>query len=293
MIRLNINNSLKPKLPPIFSKLVALTAIFFLQTPLADGQSPALDTTPSSDSSSLPETISIEGKTLKALLTKAEELTNQNKTELAFELYTKIMTDSTLIEQIHMPSFHYNLALTAAKAQKNGLAVAYLSKALTSNPFDIDARFNLGVMRDRLNNGAGYGERYFSLSFLSPLLTHSPPGILLFLCSALLCILLLNALMFRKRWLFSLSLFWLLPVAFLTAYTFIENHDDIAVVIASSPVLRSGPSDSFPEILKIGEGSEVAILEKRKNWYKIEFALATNREEAIVGWVHEKNLLSI
>ncbi len=230
---------------------------------------------------------------LKTLLTSAEALIRENKTDNAFEVYTRIMTNSDLLEKVDFPKFHYNLAVTAAKTKKIGLAIAYLYKTIADSPFDWDARHNLKILKSEASNHSRYGQQYYSINFLRPVLEYTPPGTFLLLSSLALLIILLNALIFRHRMALVLSLLIFIPTTSIATYTAIEKYNDAGVVIADTPPLRSGPGDSFPEILQIGEGSEVSLLEKRKEWFKVEFSLATNPDEAIVGWLHEEDVLSL
>lgn len=280
------------KLPKIL--LISLSLLICLPVVSLAQDSQNEGTNLSSDSSPAGTVIAnIASNDIRTLLSKAEELITANKTEDAFAIYTKIMTSPDLIEQVDLAKFHYNLAINAAKSKRTGLAIAYLHKTLSTSPFDWDARHNLRILKDDAQNRSGYGQRFYSVGFLRYAIEYTPPGTFLFLSSLAILIILLNALVIRRRLIFVLALLFLIPAGSIAAFVTIEGQNELGVVIAKSPPLRSGPNDSFPEILQIGEGSEVSLIEKRKDWYKVEFSLVANPDEAIVGWIHEKDLLSL
>lgn len=273
-----------------YFQLVCISSLFLLASPLTGLSQESSTNTQATEEI---ESISVEGKSVKELLIAAEEFVSDQRFELAFQVYSKILENPSLLEKVDLSKFHYNLGVNAAKAKKVGLSIAYFNKTLYRSPLDWDARFNLDVMKTQANIRSGYGERYYTLPFLRPVLQNTPTGFFLVGTAVATLLILLSYAFLRNRWIMAIGIILFFPFGFLTTYSFIEGHDSVAIVISDTPVLRSGPSDSFPEILRIGEGSEVALIEKRKDWFKIEFALIANASEPIVGWLHQKDLLSV
>lgn len=186
------------------------------------------------------------------------------------------------------------ISWTHAKTGNLPAGYAFLLKASTLSPWDGDIKNNLDFVRKQLGpvvqniSPSGLVKQIPEEVFRLP--EHSWIFFtLFFLCLALSLRLWRTSLLGGQIICFSLSLVSL----FILGFYFAAGENQLYIVSAKDAKLRSGPSNSFPEIMAMDGGSMVRAGETRDGWSKLFFTVKNEKGRELVGWIDSRSLISI
>ena len=163
-------------------------------------------------------------------------------------------------------------------------------KAQHAAPLDSDIRYNLAIAKQKLSPNALAVVPAAWFSFSPPEL-HSLPKetwffVGLFLIFAAFFLRLLNMFMAGVKAFFLVAGLFLL----FGGLEYWQTAKPIAGTV--NPIkVKSGPDQTFPEIISLDGGALVNMEELRDKWRKIRFQIRGGQES--VGWVEDSQLLRI
>ncbi len=204
-------------------------------------------------------------------------------------------TADSLYQQILQAGYesaalYYNLGNTHYKMGHIGQAIFYYRKALHINPSDPDAQKNLKLARLKIVDKIELPPQFFLLVWWHKI-THNNSyrfyGKLFLLIWWLMFIWGTIYLVVRNsRWrqrirpiitVMAICLIFIGGIGY-AAYQ-VQEIQRTGVIISDIVTVRSAPEQNATELFILHEGSEVAIQEKRGNWYKIQLL------DGKSGWV--------
>lgn len=235
------------------------------------------------------------------LLFFAPSLGNAQNAPTARALYDqgKFQDALALIEKdgLKGAADYYNAGNCLFKLGRLGHALAYYEKANGLAPGNTDIAYNLELTKEELRKaGALPKSRSFWTGWFVPFsksFSEVWVNLVLTIATALVAWLAFRA---RKQGLklrqalsetrFATALgLWVICVALATA-TSVAQSTRLAAIVSENGVVRSGPSETFTELIRVPAGSKVEVLDdSREGWQQIRFSLGN------VGWIMEKDLL--
>jgi tetratricopeptide (TPR) repeat protein len=194
---------------------------------------------------------------------------------------------------------YYNAGNCLFKLGKLGLALAHYEKANALAPGHPDIQYNLELTSDMLaKSGSLPKDRSFWTGRVVPIARRIPSPVIFLamtLSSGLVAWFAYRTKRRRdraQRPLLSAPLLavvgsWLLVLA--GAYSFyLANSTQLGAVVGENAVMRSGPAQTFTELMPLPAGTKVEVLDdSREGWRQIRFSLGN------VGWIMEKDLLTL
>ncbi len=224
-------------------------------------------------------------------LSKADQAFQNAHFEEARDLYGSLLNDPISTDNA---AFYYNYGTALAKTGNMGAAYAFLEKALLLQPWDSDTRNNVEFVRKQLPAGALSTQASGIIKFIPEDFFHLPVRAWLLLALVSLFAILVARFSQRKaltaQWIFAPMLF--VSVLICSLY-WLENSSQLAIVSVKEAKLRSGPSNSFPEIMNMESGSIVRVGENREGWSKLYFSLSTDRSHEIIGWIDSRSVINL
>jgi tetratricopeptide (TPR) repeat protein len=225
----------------------------------------------------------------RADLEVAEKLFQAGDAAKALEAYKaalKAQPDSSSLP----PSFYFNYGTVAAKAGAPGEAYVALTRASYASPFDSDTRHNLKLVEAQLPASVLAVQPAQWMAWWPKNIRNMPWKLWILLG------LIASAASFA---LLRLSDRTLSLTAGLTALTLL-SWGALAWYQARLPIfgvititkIKSGPGETFSDILQLEPGSLVNQETVRSGWLKIRF-FKPDAEEETVGWVEPKAVLQI
>ena len=222
---------------------------------------------------------------VESLFQQANEAYSEKAYAKAIELYGQ------LVEQDYQSvELYYNLGNSYFKQQELGRAILFFEKALLLDPDDEDARHNLQLARSLTKDDIAVLPPFFlarwwgGIRQLNSGLGWALVSILvLWLGIAGLVIWLVARERQRKKLGFILGgVLILLSVFFLAlarSQSQIEDHNNMAIVLAKETSLKSAPDEESTELLLLHEGAKVELLDQIGSWSKVRLM---NGEQ---GWL--------
>lgn len=186
-------------------------------------------------------------------------------------------------------ALYFNAGNAALQSGKLGWAVAYYARAAKLDPLDADLAFNQDLLEKKLAN-ANRVHPPLPPALQPDLLAHTPADIWLLAAltfSAIALALWLTTKTVAKS-LLPFALAFLSSIVFAAAY-YVDSIKN-SVVITEESIVRSGPGGSFPEIVRIGQGSVLDVRETQAGWYKIAFAMPRSGGKRVVGWAEASSV---
>jgi len=211
----------------------------------------------------------------------------------AIEKYESILASSNYSDELH-----YNLGNSYYKNKQMGHAILNYERALVLSPRDADIQHNLNLARLELEDDIEELPPFFLSKWWKTM--HQSASSTLWSCLSILFLIfgvggialwLLGADRVRKKQGFvggiALILLSLLFLGLARSQGAKERDSQTAIVMKKEIALRSGPEADSKEILKLHEGTKVALMDKIGEWYKIRLA---NGEQ---GWLEMTSMEKI
>jgi len=236
--------------------------------------------------------IGFGSEALAGLYNQASELYSKGEFGKALELYLEVNKSG-----IRNSDLYYNLGNAYYRVGDLGKAVLFWQRAERLNPKDSDIKANLSLAQKRIEkelpmiNQGGTG---LWLARFRDLLRASHWAMIFHFClfgfwiSWSLWILLRGR---KGSWLISFFMILLVMMIIGTGagYGLRANWEKApaGVVIENQARLRSGPGESFDEILNLPAGVRVLVLDSGKGFYRIEL------KNGVMGWLEETSVEKI
>lgn len=232
-----------------------------------------------------------EAASYKALeaFDKANKAYNATNYTQAIRLY------KTAEELTFTPAaLYYNLGNAFYRSGRLGKAIASYRRALRLAPRDPDVMENLKIARSQTDDGITVSE--IPAPIRSFLFVYYYIGFdeLVWTCGILMVLLCLTAaihLYFPRRGVKALF-FCILCIMLITgtssaAHWYFSHVRSSAVVIADEGTVRAGPRESYAEIFILHDGAEMRVLQKEKNWVKVQIQV---ENEVKRGWIQAQDI---
>ena len=224
---------------------------------------------------------------------KALQLFQSQKFEEASKAYEQLLAKGYFSDELH-----YNLGNAYFQNQQPVKAIINYERALKLNPRNNDARFNLKIVLEEIENDLVEVPEFFLIKIWRSIHTRMSSNtwsicfiILIWLAVLALAYWLLAKERTKKKQAFIsgiVALILSLFCFFLSSSQFKwENAKDAAIVTEQLP-LRSAPEDNNKAILDLSAGTKLYFVDKIGEWHKIRLI------NGQLGWLKgEKGLVRI
>jgi tetratricopeptide (TPR) repeat protein len=186
-------------------------------------------------------------------------------------------------------AIYFNLGNAHFKSGRIGQAIVAYRQAQTLAPRDADVRTNLQLARKKAAGGGEFAESLWS-RFMRALTLNE--WTILASVTVALWFLLLLAREWRPEWKESLrgytaatGVLTACMAALLLGAIYERFYVSSAVVVISEAVVRRGPFEESPASFTIRDGAELAVLDRKEQWWQV--ADAANQ----IGWVPESQVV--
>lgn len=218
-------------------------------------------------------------------LAEAEAKYRENKPMESLEIYQRLLAarDNSIANRAALT---FDAGNAAFRAGKLGLSYAYFLRSAAMSPGDSDTAHNLSIVEQRLNRLSNRAELNSSDWTNHSLLVNTPSD--MWLVVALLLLLACQLTLLRKivfPGAIALSTTLTLLAAFGFAASVYAHSIKKAIVITEESIVRSGPGDTFPEIVTLSQGSAMEIRGAENTWLKVAFELPRSGNKRVVGWI--------
>ena len=217
----------------------------------------------------------------------AEEAYKQGDFAKATEEYESIVKSGK-----ESGNIYYNLANSYYKQGKVGKAILNYKRALQFMPRDSDTRFNYHYVQSRIQDSGDRQLNFFEKLLQGHIEFYALNEMIVIICilSALLGTVSLISLFTKwpvnlRRW--SLSLLTALWMIYVSGFVLKIQADKNLGVVTTVADAYFEPRNNSTVYFKLFEGTEVKILKKEEDWFKIE------RLDGKLGWVHSDALEKI
>jgi len=229
---------------------------------------------------------------LAGVYNQANEFYGKGEFGKALELYLEVNKSG-----IRNSDLYYNLGNAYYRVGDLGRAVLFWQRAERLNPRDRDIKANLGLAQKQIEkelpivNQDGVS---LWLARFRDLLRARQWAMIFHFCLFGFWISLAFFILFRARrgaWLISFFMILLVIMIAVSGAGYELRakweKEPAGVVIAEKARMRSGPGESFDEVLNLPAGLRVLVLDSGSGFYRIEL------ENGVMGWLEERYLEKI
>ncbi len=215
----------------------------------------------------------------------AHELYNQGKYSEAIEILEK--------EGLNTAAQYYNAANSLFRLGKQGKALSYYEKANVLSPQNEDILYNLNLTKNLLTQTGGLPiELSIWKKTVIPLSQTYLLEFLLILFACSTGILAWMIIRYQRQVLRKPLAVCFLVLCLLTTTTVAllgtARNTEMAAIISDRAVVRSGPSESFRELMSLPAGSKIELKKaSRDGWTQVQFASGS------LGWLAQKDFLPL
>jgi hypothetical protein len=224
-----------------------------------------------------------------ANLENAEKLFQSGDWEKARQAYKTELT--TTSDPGTLPAaFYFDYGTTLARAGASGEAYVSLFRAAASSPFDSDTKHNLRIVEGQLPAAVHAILPSAWLAWWPSALRLYPWKLWFVIGLALSAVALLTA---RLRDRAPAAVLGVIAAFFFLWGTLAYAQSRLPVFgVLSITKVKTGPGNTFPDLLTLEPGTLVNEETVRDGWLKIRF-LKPDADEETVGWVEPTNVLRV
>ena len=212
----------------------------------------------------------------------ANQLYSEGKFPQAAKAYAALLESGAV-----SPNLLFNAGNAEFKSGNLGRAIAAYRRAALLSPRDVDVRANLNFTRNQVPGGSITGSHWEAMFGTLTLNEWTALAMIAFW----LAFGLFAAMQLRPDWKNTLRGFArgaavasVLLGACLAAASSIHFSKQIAVVVASDAVTRSGPFSDAQNAFAVHDGAEMAVLDQRNGWVQV----ADNSGRS--GWIQDNQV---
>jgi tetratricopeptide (TPR) repeat protein len=203
--------------------------------------------------------------------------------------------EQLLAQKYESPALYYNLGASSYRLGQLGRAIWAFERAMLLNPRDKDARWNLGILRKKIQDKENDSNEQWVLSeirnMMSRASTHELARVFQILLLGWSLMIVLYALSPVSRGFVGrfngIMIIALCVTGALLGLRWTEVRHPQGIVNKAEVSVRYGPTDSDTKAFILHEGSKVQILKESSGWYFVQFS---GRQS---GWLPEHTVLKI
>lgn len=232
-------------------------------------------------------------KAQDTLWTRANGLYAAGEFNDALNCYNKIEESGAASSDLY-----YNMGNAYYRLNQVGRAILYYEKALKADPSNADAKANLAIANNLTVDKIDAVPEFVALTWLRQFRNTLSSAswaclALVFLCAALVCLLLFRfaSSLFKRK--FSFIIACILGFCAIVSFSFgavlasASKGGGEAVVVSSFGNVKSAPNTTGNSVFVLHEGTKVSVLERVEGWCRIEI------RDGRQGWLTSVDLATI